>query len=304
MRITLEGSLKAGEQLTRTAERLLDADRPVVELPKYVQELSEAAKFKRGAGDPNLYEQAVKRWHNQVSRLGQGAELQAGEYTIQSATRELVRRLGKAKPDQVDTLVERWVLERARYQARVIARHESVEAARESALSSYREQDWVHGVRWTLSPSHPRPDICDMHAGVDLYGLGAGGYPLDKVPGRHPSCMCNLVPISDEAHFERKIAKAKGNEEPARKWLSGRKESAEDWLKTQAKELRQAIIGPTREKLLERGRKVFDEGASGFRPVYKLLGKQKPQIQRGPRIDARGVIAKDRASMVKPFPTL
>lgn len=33
------------------------------------------------------------------------------------------------------------------------------------------------GWRFMLSPNHPQPDICDMHASANLYGLGPGVYP-------------------------------------------------------------------------------------------------------------------------------
>lgn len=33
------------------------------------------------------------------------------------------------------------------------------------------------GVRFKLSPAHPKPDICDLHASANLYGLGPGVYP-------------------------------------------------------------------------------------------------------------------------------
>lgn len=33
------------------------------------------------------------------------------------------------------------------------------------------------GVRFKLSPGHPKPDICDLHSTANLYGLGAGVYP-------------------------------------------------------------------------------------------------------------------------------
>ncbi|SFW39508.1 phosphoribosyltransferase [Nitrosovibrio sp. Nv17] len=33
------------------------------------------------------------------------------------------------------------------------------------------------GVRFLLSPAHPEPDICDLHATANLYGLGPGVYP-------------------------------------------------------------------------------------------------------------------------------
>lgn len=36
------------------------------------------------------------------------------------------------------------------------------------------------GLRFLLSPGHPKPDICDLHAEANLYGLGKGVYPDRK----------------------------------------------------------------------------------------------------------------------------
>lgn len=36
------------------------------------------------------------------------------------------------------------------------------------------------GLRFLLSPGHPKPDICDLHASANLYGLGKGVYPDRK----------------------------------------------------------------------------------------------------------------------------
>src|SRR3546814_13787995 len=50
--------------------------------------------------------------------------------------------------------------------------------------------DGVAGTRFMLSPNHPRFDICDMHAKVNLYGLGAGVYPRGKSPlPAHPNTI-------------------------------------------------------------------------------------------------------------------
>jgi hypothetical protein len=302
MRATIEASIKTGESLTMTAERLLDLDAPIVHLPRYVEELTAAAKAR--ADDPGLYAKTVKRWQSQVARLGQGADLAHGEYTIQSSTRELVRRLGTAKPAQIDGLVDRWVLDKARYQTRVIARTEAMQAARESARASMAKQPWVHGIRWTLSGSHPRADVCDVYAATDMFGLGPGGYPVDRVPGRHPLCMCFEAAISDPYYQDREIAKARGTEEPPKPWLSGKRESAEDWLRGQSADTRRAIVGPTRARLVESGRRVLEPGASNFKPVHKLLEKPKLAKARGRAVDARAVIAADRAKMKRPFQKL
>ncbi|WP_064087711.1 hypothetical protein [Eikenella corrodens] len=51
-----------------------------------------------------------------------------------------------------------------------------------------RADENVVGLRFMLSPRHPRVDICDEHAAADLYGLGQGVYPVDKCPWpAHPN---------------------------------------------------------------------------------------------------------------------
>jgi hypothetical protein len=300
MRQVIQSSVRAGEQITRTAERLLDADLPKVNLPKYVQDLREAAS----TGDGKLYRSAVKTWERQIQGLGQGALKEAGEYTLRSASRQLVRDLGKTRAENVDKIVDRWILEKARYQARVMARHESVEAYRDVAIKQAQEQPFTVGVRWTLSPAHPRKDVCDVYASSDSYGLGPGGYPADSVPARHPSCLCSMVSIADPHYLKREIAKGKGEAEPPKPWLTGVKESPEDWLRKQSTEAQHEIIGPTRAKMLRDGRKLIDEGASNFRPVYRLQQKPKPVRDMGPRVDAADIVSRDRENQVRPFPKL
>lgn len=40
----------------------------------------------------------------------------------------------------------------------------------------------VVAARFVLSPNHFRPHLCDLQAGVNRHGLGAGVYPLDRYP--------------------------------------------------------------------------------------------------------------------------
>jgi hypothetical protein len=300
----LQASIRAGEKTTRTAERLLHADQPQVHLPRYVRELQEAARFPRGPGDPNLYEDAVKRWTKQVARLGQGSKGGIGEFTLRSASQQLIADLRKAKPAQVDKVVNRWVLERARYQARVVARHESVEAFRDQSVKQWQEQEWVKGVRWALSPSHRHRDVCDVLANQDLYGLGPGGYPLDRIPSRHVSDLCSQSPIVDAHHQKREIAKLKGTEEPPKPWLSGRKETGEEWLMRQPEAAQRAIAGPTRARMLKQGKRIMTRDNAEFRKVHNLLGKPKPERDMGPKVDATKLVKADRASMVQQYPAL
>ena len=51
--------------------------------------------------------------------------------------------------------------------------------------------------KWKLSSRHPCDDICDLYARADLWGMGEGIFPKDKLPKLpvHPNCMCRVVPI-------------------------------------------------------------------------------------------------------------
>ena len=72
------------------------------------------------------------------------------------------------------------------------------------------DREWVRGVRWNLSRSHPRKDECDRLASHDA-GLGAGVWDKRAVPRKpHPQCMCYMtydVMTPDEA-LELIIARA------------------------------------------------------------------------------------------------
>ena len=69
-----------------------------------------------------------------------------------------------------------------------LARTEIAGLQQRMAADRYAVQPWVTGVEWTLSPAHPRLDICD-----DL--ADRNPYPKDAVPPiPHPNCLCVLVP--------------------------------------------------------------------------------------------------------------
>lgn len=54
----------------------------------------------------------------------------------------------------------------------------------------------VIGMRFTLSPSHPRVDICDYYASANLYGLGEGVYPVGQAPWpAHPNTQSYLSAV-------------------------------------------------------------------------------------------------------------
>jgi hypothetical protein len=305
MRRQITGSIRAGESVQRIAERLLDADQPTVHLPQHVEALREAAKTALEAGDRRVYSEAVQRYAGRVQKLGQGVGGRAGAFTVRSATQQLVKDLAKAKADKIDQVVDRWTLERARHQARLMARHETVESFRAVYRTGTSSQPYTKGYRWALSGSgHPHTDECDVYANQDLYGLGPGGYPPDAVPSTpHPACLCSQSAIIDEQHFKRELARHNGGHEPPRPWESGKRETGAEWLAKQPEKYQRDLLGPTRFKLFSEGKPVLDATGKPL-PVHQLLGVPKPVRMSGPAIDVAPIIRADRAKMVQPFPVV
>lgn len=300
-------SARAGERVQRIAERVLDVDDPIVRLPEHVRELHEAAR-RAALGDVEArreFEAVVRRWQGRVERLGQAPGRAPGDFTIRSATEQMIKDLREAEAEQVDRVVDRWVLERARHQARQIARHETVEAYRDSYRETARESEAVVGFRWRLSPLHPRPDVCDLYANQNLYGLGPGGYPPDRVPATpHPNCLCVTSAIVDPYFMRRELARARGEEEPPRPWETDTTESAAEWLAQQPEDFQRQLLGPTRHEVFkaEPGRVITETGEPV--PVHQVLGVAPRTPALGPPIAARPLVVADRATMVRPFPPL
>lgn len=89
--------------------------------------------------------------------------------------------------------------ERNRYYANRIARTELHRAYTDQQSRELMSQERIEYVQLRMSSKHPKPDICDYHARVDLYGLGPGVYPKAEAPKPplHPMCLCKVIPKVD-----------------------------------------------------------------------------------------------------------
>ncbi len=86
-----------------------------------------------------------------------------------------------------------WVAERekTRYMADRIAQTELARAHQDKVAGQIMADDSIAVVEVRLNPRHPLPDICDLHAKANLWGLGPGLYPKAKAPKPpfHPHCL-------------------------------------------------------------------------------------------------------------------
>jgi hypothetical protein len=114
--------------------------------------------------------------------------------------------------------------------ARRLARTEITRVHGESTKERARDVPGVKGIKWNLSLSHPKDDDCNPNADRDLYGLGAGVYPIDDVPMHptHPNCLCYLTAVMLPRDETRKLIVDKYRSEafeevgfsPERGWAS------------------------------------------------------------------------------------
>lgn len=242
-------SLRTGESVVGASERLVRAGDPLVRLPRYVTELRDAAR-----NDVTGSEVAsLARTHAaQIERLGV-ATGEPSALSIRSASKEFARQISRAQGRDIERTVERWAYEKARYQARLVVRTETVRALRTAYDTSTAKHPYVVGLRWVLSSVHPKPDVCDVFASVDAAGLGPGGYPPGEAPGPgHPACLCTTIAIVDEHYFDRQRAQRQGTAEPPRPWESGTRETPAQWMHAQPESRRLAILGPGRAELFAR----------------------------------------------------
>jgi hypothetical protein len=81
-----------------------------------------------------------------------------------------------------------------RYASMRLARTEINNAFHSISVHQAQEKPWIDQMKWNLSRSHPKPDICDS-----LVGL----YPKLQVPRKpHPQCFCYVTPqVEDRDAF-------------------------------------------------------------------------------------------------------
>ena len=86
------------------------------------------------------------------------------------------------------------VREKNRTYAQRIALTELARAHQDEVAAEMLADSTIEVVQVRLNPRHPLPDICDLRATADLYGLGPGCYPKAKAPKPpfHPYCWCRL----------------------------------------------------------------------------------------------------------------
>jgi hypothetical protein len=163
-------------------------------------------------------EQAKQGVANVLAKAKNGIPLSRAVYKTQALATGLVDRtvsrgllLGHNAKDvakSVRHLIDPNVAGGVSYAAFRLARTEINHAYQTSQAERYQGQPWIVGMKWNLSKSHPKPDICNKLVVRNAYNLGDGVYPVGKRPDSHPNCLCYQTPedIGEDAFIDNFLA--------------------------------------------------------------------------------------------------
>lgn len=121
-------------------------------------------------------------------------------YGVKTAHQQLLRNLTKAvenlSEEAVDDATKWYMYDKQLYNLKRIARTETANIYHTMVIENWKDNEFVIGYKWKLTPAHKIKDICDEYANVD-FGLGKGVFPKDKIPGKvaHPHCTCIIEPV-------------------------------------------------------------------------------------------------------------
>lgn len=146
-----------------------------------------------------IHDPAAKaQWGKTVGEMRKHISALAESGTRPAAERVLAQMLAAVKSGNADLVADSlrwWIYDRQLYNLKRIARTEMANAGHNAIIDATLGDESIIGYQWRLSASHPRPDICDYYASVEM-GMGKGVWTKEAVPRHkaHPHCMCLLVP--------------------------------------------------------------------------------------------------------------
>ncbi len=146
------------------------------------------------------------------------------------------------------------VREKSRFMANRIAQTELARAHQHALADELMADASIEVVQVVLSGSHPRRDICDLHARADLFGLGPGCYPTARAPRPtfHPFCRCRLRSRPDLSASMARIPRG-GEEAAQRAWLRELPEGEAAQVMGSRSLLQQVLTGADPVEIVNRG---------------------------------------------------
>lgn len=228
------------------------------DLPKYLQKV-------RMATGNDL--QALAEQRQAIDKINRLARNGAPNKALQAAYNELMEAVQKGNEKAIEKAVEVAVNEKSRYVAERITRTEMARAWADGFIAKMQKDADIVAVKFKLSSRHPVFDICDMYAKADMYGLGAGIYPKDKLPPLpvHPHCLCRYVEVIEgEVDMQQQHDQVR--------------EAGDKWLNSLPESRRAQVLGRKGLKAWEDGEdwQGYMRGYAGLREAESRLQLYKP----------------------------
>lgn len=237
------------------------------DLPKYLQKVREAT-------GNDL--QALAEQRQAIDNINRLAKNGAPNKALQAAYNKLLEAVQKGNEKAIEKAVEVAVNEKSRYVAERITRTEMARAWADGFIAKMKTDADIVAVKFKLSSRHPVFDICDMYAKADMYGLGAGIYPKDKLPPLpvHPHCLCRYVEVIEgEVDMQQQRDQVR--------------EAGDKWLNSLPESRRAQVLGRKGLKAWEDGEdwRKYMRGYAGLREVKGRLSGIKLQLHAGKKSD-------------------
>ena len=228
------------------------------DLPKYLQKV-------RVATGNDL--QALAEQRQAIDNINRLAKNGAPNKALQAAYNKLLEAVQKGNEKAIEKAVEVAVNEKSRYVAERITRTEMARAWADGFIAKMQKDADIVAVKFKLSSRHPVFDICDMYAKADMYGLGAGIYPKDKLPPLpvHPHCLCRYVEVIE-------------GEVDMKQQRDQVREAGDKWLNSLPESCRAQVLGRKGLKAWEDGEdwRKYMRGYAGLREAESRLQLYKP----------------------------
>ena len=233
------------------------------DLPKYLQKVREAT-------GNDL--QALAEQRQAIDNINRLAKNGAPNKALQAAYNKLLEAVQKGNEKAIEKAVEVAVNEKSRYVAERITRTEMARAWADGFIAKMQKDADIVAVKFKLSSRHPVFDICDMYAKADMYGLGAGIYPKDKLPPLpvHPHCLCRYVEVIEgEVDMQQQRDQVR--------------EAGDKWLNSLPESRRVQVLGRKGLKAWEDGKdwRKYMRGYAGLRETESRLSGIKNQLHAG-----------------------
>ena len=228
------------------------------DLPKYLQKV-------RVATGNDL--QALAEQRQAIDNINRLAKNGSPNKALQAAYNKLLEAVQKGNEKAIVKAVEVAVNEKSRYVAERITRTEMARAWADGFIAKMKTDADIVAVKFKLSSRHPVFDICDMYAKADMYGLGAGIYPKDKLPPLpvHPHCLCRYVEVIE-------------GEVDMKQQRDQVREAGDKWLNSLPESCRAQVLGRKGLKAWEDGEdwRKYMRGYAGLREAESRLQLYKP----------------------------